>query len=383
MSSYTDTAWFYDSESTGNDPRTNNRFVPNEKELKLFKEEKSNMYKGTWMICLVYGISALTLLGVVFLTEWGKTYVYEKFLPAVLTFVIGAIFIIVYLLFSIFALQPRKIGKGFDTNTSCPDYWKLQKVDKYRKDAIIANNAKYDSDSNCAPSDSEGPGCDLTINNNDIYHVKNRDKKSIVTSDSKNINYKCVPDPNVLGKTDVYKNMKEKLNNKDQTYFANTYVNSEFKDSQISHIYGGTNTGATDPQKQEQLGKLKINNKFLYKNARETGDGTDKDGNIIKSHQYIEGVDASDKLLKYASLTGAYKSNWKRTAAHIAASSHNTPFPGSLFVDVNKPYEKNPLICNEIYPGLLDDLEEEEGEDKLKCELAKTCGISWSKLNCD
>ena len=169
MSSYTDTAWFYDSESTGNEPGTNNRFVPDPKELKLFKEEKSNMYKGTWMICLVYGLSALTLLGVIFLTEWGKTYVYEKFLPAVLTFVIGAIFIIVYLLFSIFALQPRKIGKGLDTTTSCPDYWKLHQVDKYRKDAIIDNNFKYDSDSKCAPSDSEGPGCDLTINTCLLY----------------------------------------------------------------------------------------------------------------------------------------------------------------------------------------------------------------------
>ena len=379
MSSYTDTAWFYDSESTGNDHRTNKRFVPNEKELKLFKEEKSNMYKGTWMICLVYGISALTLLGVVFLTEWGKTYVYEKFLPAVLTFVIGAIFIIVYLLFSIFALQPRKIGKGFDTNTSCPDYWKLHQVDKYRKDAIIDNNAKYDFASKCAPSDSEGPGCDLTINNNDIYHVKNRDKKSIVTSDSKNINYKCVPDPNVLGKTDVYKNMKEKLNNKDQTYFANTYQYSDFQASNISHTHGGKSTNTSTTAQQEQLEKLKRNNKFLYKNATENGDGTDKDGNSIKSHQYIDGVDASDKLLKYASLTGAYKSDWDRSTT---AASTNTPFPGSLFVDQQKTYKNNPLICNEIYPGLLDELEDVEGENKLKCELAKTCGISWSKLDC-
>ena len=119
------------------------------------------------------------------------------------------------------------------------------------------------------------------------------------------------------------------------------------------------------------------------KNATETVNGTDKDGNSIKSRQYIEGVDASNKLLKYASLTGAYKSNWKRTTPHMTAGSQNTPFEGSLFVDKNSTYEKNPLICNEIYPGLLNDLEEEEGDDKLKCELAKTCGISWSKLNCD
>jgi len=378
MSSYTDTAWFYDFESTGIDPGTNKIFVPNEKELKLFKEEKSNMYKGTWMICLVYGISALTLLGVVFLTDWGRTYVYEKFLPAVLTFVIGAIFIIVYLLFSIFSLQPRKIGKGFDANTSCPDYWKLHQVDKYRKKSIINNNAKYDYASNCSPSDTEGPGCDLTINNNDKYHIKNRYNRSIVTSESKNINFKCVPDSNVLGKTAVYKNMKTQLNNKDQTYFANTYRDTDFETVTISDKLGGSNASTSSVDEQLQREKLKLKNAFLYKNATERVGGTDDNGNSIKSYQYVDGVDASDKMLKYASLTGAYKSDWKRTGGTL-----HTPFPGSLFVDKEKTYEKNPLICNEIYPGLLDDLEEEEGEDKLKCELAKTCGISWSKLNCD
>ena len=129
--------------------------------------------------------------------------------------------------------------------------------------------------------------------------------------------------------------------------------------------------------------ELEDNGTFLYKNAKIVKSGRDSKGKDIKYSQYIDGVEASDKLLKYASLTGAYKSDWKRTTAHMTAGSQNTPFEGSLFVDKNSTYEKNPLICNEIYPGLLNDLEEEEGDDKLKCELAKTCGISWSKLNCD
>jgi hypothetical protein len=383
MSSYADTAWGYDADSIGYEPGTTNRFVPDSKELKLFKEEKSNMYKGTWMICLVYGLSALTLLGVVFLTDWGRTYVYEKFLPAVLTFVIGAIFIIVYLLFSIFALLPRKIGKGLDATTSCPDYWKLQQVTSERQEAIINNNVKYDADSNCpAASQSEGPGCDLIINRNDIYNIKNRNKDSIVSSESKNLKFKCVPDPNVLGKTLVYKNMKEKLNNKSKTYFANTYNDTDFKTSQISDTLGGSKADSTtaDIQKAKDDKKtLENKHRFLYKNAKIIKSGRDSNGNGITYHQYIDGVEASDKLLKYASLTGAYKSDWKRPSS----GKTHTPFKGSLFVDSQSTYEKNPLICNEIYPGLLDELEDVEGEDKLKCELAKTCGISWSKLDCN
>jgi len=81
MGSYSDTAWGYDEESLGLDPETKLKFVPTDKELKLFKEEKTNLYKGTWMVCFIYGLSALALLSVVFFTDWGKTYIYEKFLP--------------------------------------------------------------------------------------------------------------------------------------------------------------------------------------------------------------------------------------------------------------------------------------------------------------
>lgn len=371
MSSYADTAWGYDVDSIGYEPGTTNRFVPDSKELKLFKEEKSNMYKGTWMICLVYGLSALTLLGVVFLTEWGRTYVYEKFLPAVLTFVIGAIFIIVYLLFSIFALQPRKIGKGFDTTTSCPDYWKLQQVDSVRQDAIINNNQRYDAESGC-PADT---GCTSTA-------------WRIGTVESKNLKFKCVPDPNVFGDTLYdYKNMKTQLNNTDVTYYANTFANADnTKITQLSQNEGGSGApgvSANDVDYMLNKQELESRGTFLYKNSKIIKEGRDTDGNDIKYNQYIDGVHASDKLLKYAQLTGAYKSDWKRSPEAIGANTDNTPFPGSLFVDKNKTYEKNPLICNEIYPGLLDELEDADGEDKLKCELAKTCGISWSKLDCN
>ena len=82
-------------------------------------------------------------------------------------------------------------------------------------------------------------------------------------------------------------------------------------------------------------------------------------------------------LFRYARLTGAYKTDWKRPAG----GTPHTPIGSSLFVDQQKTYEKYPLICNEVYPDLLDKLEK-DGKDDLKCELAKTCGISWSKLDC-
>ena len=364
MGSYADTAWGYDEE-------TKLKFVPNKKELDLFKEEKSNMYKGTWMICLVYGISAIALLAVVFLTDWGKEYVYNKFLPAVLTYVIGAIIIIIYLVLSIFALQPRKIGRSMNVLPICPDYWKLKPINDRRKNSIIQNTIKYDHDGSCPSSSPDGDFCSIQTNPNNKYAIKDFDgKNDVVYENAPSLNYKCVPDPMVFGTTIDYYNMNDKLlNNKNKLYMASTYNDSDFTSSQLDKNLGGTKTH-NQGTIQDDKTKLENNAKFLYKESKPNPVKPDK-------RQYIDGYDASDQLLKYAKLSGAYKSDWIRPDN----SPNNKPFEGSLFVDKKKTYEKYPLICNEVYPGLLDKLEE-EGKDELKCELAKSCGISWSKLDC-
>lgn len=376
MSSYKDTAWGYDEESLGLDTETKLKFIPNEKELKLFKEEKSNMYKGTWMICLVYGISAIALLGVVFLTDWGKKYVYDKFLPAVLTYVIGAIIIIIYLILSIFALQPRKIKNEFDVMPVCPDYWKLETVSKSRKDSIINNNIKYDGDGKC-PSQSitQGENCSINVNPNDEYSIKDSTGKiDIVTKNGSELNHKCVPDPMVFGSLTEYSSMNDNLfKSKNKLYMASEFNKSTSTDESIDQDLGGNNPGTKNDGIIHEVQKSRLINEatLLYKESEKNRVKLDK-------RQYITGYDASDELLKYARLTGAYKSDWKRNAI---PSESNKPFGGSLFVDQQKTYDKYPLICNEVYPGLLDKLEK-DGKDDLKCELSKTCGISWSKLDC-
>ena len=344
MSSYADTAWGYDEESLGLDPETKLKFVPNEKELKLFKEEKSNMYKGTWMICLVYGISAIALLAVVFLTDWGKEYVYDKFLPAVLTYVIGAIIIIIYLILSIFALQPRKIGTGFDVMPICPDYWKLEKVSKSRQEAILHNNLKYDGVGGCpSSSTSQNADCSITVNVNDDYYIKDSTgKNNVVYKSSSALKHKCVPDPMVYGSLSEYSAMNDNLfKDKNKLNMASEYSNSQSKNEAIDQDLSGTasgtlNDGAINPQHKR---RLESDARFLYKESEQNKVNTDK-------RQYIDGYDASDELLKYARLAGAYKTDWNRPAN----GTSNTPFSGSLFVDKTKTYEKHPLICNEVYP---------------------------------
>jgi hypothetical protein len=348
MSGYTDTAFSYDEADLGLDPETKLRFKPNQKELELFKLEKLNMYKGTWMVCFVYGISAIILLSVIFFTDWGRTYIYSKFFPAVITYVLGAIIIIIYLLVSIFSIKPRKLKKSVDTLPVCPDYWKLEKVVDTSNINDIVHNVK-----NYSRKDLRMPSTDSNskypIGKNDQYILNN--DNDIILSNNKNIlKYKCVPDQNVFGSLPEFKSQLELVNNDDNTYNYATTCNNFI-------------TNIDKP-------------KYLYVDIADSG-------NIINS---------SSGLKKYAELSGVYKSDWADSyiLGQVAFDSSIVQYDdatGRRFVhpsnvDNVKIGTKKPLICNEIYPNLLDTLENKQKNQELKCEYAKKCGISWSYLDC-
>ena len=145
-------------------------YVPSRKELEQFEKDKKQAYKGTFIVCLVYGLISLGMILAIFLTDWGREYIYGRMLPAVATFVFGALFIIIYLAFMVYDLKPRRIvnKSEMDQDIVCPDYWKLELVDEREKIALVDNN----------------------INGN-IY-------TSIKTSNDDTIRYKCKIDPEIL-----------------------------------------------------------------------------------------------------------------------------------------------------------------------------------------
>ncbi len=357
MSSYTDTAFSYDEADLGLDPETKLRFKPNQKELELFKLEKLNMYKGTWMVCFVYGISAIILLSVIFFTDWGRTYIYDKFFPAVITYVLGAIIIIIYLLVSIFSIKPRKLKKSVETLPVCPDYWKLEKVVDTSNINDIVNNVKRYS-----RQDERLPAHDSTESNNTNYRIGKNDQfilnndNDIILSNNKNIlKYKCVPDQNVFGSLPEFKSQLELVNNDNNSYNYATTCNNF-----ISNI--------DKP-------------KYLYVDIADN-----------------DTIESSTGLKKYAELSGVYKSAWTNSNIEGQGDLNGKPayFYSSIVEYQNangirytpsnindvKIGTKKPLICNEIYPNLLDTLESKEKNQELKCEYAKKCGISWSYLDC-
>jgi hypothetical protein len=341
MSGYVDTAFSYDESDLGLDPETKLRFKPNKKELELFKLEKLNMYKGTWMVCFVYGITAIILLSVIFFTEWGRTYIYNKFFPAVITYVLGAIVIIIYLIVSIFSLVPRKLRKSVETLPVCPDYWKLEKVKTEIQDDIKNNITKYSVVKDNPVTEDQ----DYKKGKNEQYILNRPDDINILAEDHV-LNYKCVPDPNVYGDINELKNQLELINENNNIYKKGTTYDDFTKD-------------ISKP-------------KYLYVNS----------SNI------------NPDLEKYAEITGVYKNTW---TTQEKSDNGNAYFPNTIVQyendstgarykdgDINHIHvgKTKPLICNELYPYLLDSMEEKEKNQELKCEYAKKCGVSWSYLDC-
>ncbi len=295
----------------------------NEKELQLFEQEKIELYKGTFVVCLTYGLSALLLLVAVLFTTWGKEYIYDKFAPAVITYILGSIIIIFYLLSSIYTIKPRRIGEEVDSNTLCPDFWKLEKVPIDMKNEIINNN-KFDDQHIIIPE--------------------------VNTEKSKNIQYRCVSDDNVYGNVSDNLKMKKFLSkNKYEAGFnsfdtATKYVSAK-KVSPLTPQY-----------------IVSIPNK-----------DTDTDTTVYRD------------LQKYAKFSGAYNnSNIFNTSSNVLRVGDTSYTKKDTALGPLGQYNnKTPLICNVVYPQVLGILDSRTQEGNgISCEYAKQCGISWSSLKC-
>jgi len=293
----------------------------NEKELQLFEQEKIELYKGTFVVCLTYGLSALLLLVAVLFTTWGKEYIYDKFAPAVITYILGSIIIIFYLLSSIYTIKPRRIGEEVDSNTLCPDFWKLEKVPIDMKNEIINNN-KFDDQHIIIPE--------------------------VNTEKSKNIQYRCVSDDNVYG------NVKDHLIAK--KFLSNNNYEAGFNSIDKATTYAAANK--VSPLTPQYI--VSIPNK-----------DTDTDTTVYRD------------LQKYAKFSGAYNnSNIFNTNSSNVLRVGDTSYT-TKDTALGQYITNTPLICNVVYPQVLGILDNKTQEGNgISCEYAKQCGISWSSLKC-
>ena len=299
-------------------------FKPNEKEFKLFEQEKLELYKGTFVVCLVYGLSAISLLMIILFTKWGKEYIYDKFAPAVITFICGSLIIIISLIYSIYNIKPRKIGKDIesDNNIICPEYWKLEKVSASMKTEMITNNNSGSSK---------------------IIPEINSDRNA-------NMQYRCVYDKNVYGNTGEYLKMNNDIS---KTKYYPGYYSSNIA------LKSATNINA------------KITPEYIVS----IPDSTSKTFKELKKYAKFSGA--------YSSSNSNIFDNLNKNVLKVGDSSYLST-TGSDKLTVMTQYETNaPLICNIVYPQVLGVLDSKtRAGNEVSCEYAKQCGISWSSLNC-
>lgn len=284
-------------------------FEPTDRERDLYNKQKENMYKGTFYVCLAYGLAAVALLLLGAFTDWGREYIYGKMLPATATFVIGALIIIIYLSATIYSLKPKQLTTKQDSDGKiiCPDYWKLQKVSDDEKTLL---SRKY----------------------NQLQSASNR-SDTMEPTDPR-IQYKCVMD----NKSTI---SRDKVISNNELYKHKAFKNG---------FTAITPTGARLPSNPDYI--------FVEKDS-------------------ANGINVDRTLHEYAEVSGLYGYTGPNDAKFTvtdAISNDASPYDYA---------NKKPLKCNEVIPGILEDIDKNAKEtNKYRCLYAETCDIPWTDMNC-
>jgi hypothetical protein len=106
----------------------------------IANEKKTNIFKGTIAVSVIYGCLALGLLVVALLNEKFKTQLQTTMMPFLMTMIIGIIIIISVLVMLLFAYQPKIEREPLFKRSDCPDYWTARSVNGSGKNMIDTLN---------------------------------------------------------------------------------------------------------------------------------------------------------------------------------------------------------------------------------------------------
>jgi len=364
-------------------------------DMSIYEYRKERIFKGTIAICILYAFIALSILLSSYLFPTIKFVIFEKFLPFTIVFIIGTILLIIYLFYNVINFKPIKINKNYDYgNISCPDYWKLE----YNPEL-----SKY-FDSN-------------TINTN-IF------------------NYRCVLDPNIFSKKDLYFNKKNQyvadgtgsedigITGSDYnnliTYAdidkdtidtdISKYVVADIKSNKNKHIIDKI-AGTFDSNIYKNLveSSLLMNNYFFDSNLSKSNScniyrhisqanaennfdatlGTLLTNNEDKLNLKIVNSDVNDGTTSVKITKDAHEIKITKNIIDGTSYLNNIKYRPAVGLDTT--LDKIPLVCNRVYPLLLAAKDKELSknssgkydENVLRCAYSKMCGIPWSDMNCD
>jgi hypothetical protein len=99
-----------------------------DKEKKEFEASKGRLFKATIAVNVVYGVIALVILFAIFLSQRAREVLTESFAPFTITFVVGMLLIIIWLIVVVKDFAPTKYSTMEQDALLCPDYFVLEKT---------------------------------------------------------------------------------------------------------------------------------------------------------------------------------------------------------------------------------------------------------------
>jgi len=326
----------------------------NEKENELIKSSKYNAFMGTIAICIVYAIFAVALILFATFTEQGKS-LYKDLKPFASVVIFGTIVIIVVMTILVINWKPEEAKKASlddieNNSMSCPDYYKLNKVDDIdERNKILGWNHHLEE----VQYSTSSQGKDVKLSD---YKID--------TSKKHLINYKCEMNDSIIENTDEFKG------NTNQTKLQGVTSAATNADNP-STVTGNSNTWYSETFNY---------NKNDYKALSAF---TAMYGGIAYPNGSISSTSTANST--------NYQFNNKSTASNSATSSKIRKYSN----EEDDKYYLNVAFtgydCTKVYPEYLAYLDakeylknDENGPKNLhRCEWSKKCGVPWTEAGCE
>lgn len=123
-------------------------------DAKKFINKRAGWFKGSIVVCVVYGVFALVLLLLAIFSEKGKLLLSGYLMPFTVTLIGGMLFIILLLIIQITTFKPAITDTNIYDGDICPDYWTLEKLSDNQINQLknVDQRNKYLMKYRCVPS---------------------------------------------------------------------------------------------------------------------------------------------------------------------------------------------------------------------------------------
>ncbi len=343
-----------------------------EYDMTIYNLKKERIFWGTLAICITYAIIALILFLASFLSEKVKAILLNRFFPFTLVFVIGTIAITIYLTYQVLDFKPVKINKNNNyDNLSCPDYWRLEKVD------IDESRPEH-----TLLFEGTNPGL---FKYRCVMDTKVFDKVKIAKTQPLRITGFNKPNDGLHGNTEQLNG-----NNLNNYLYANLNTSNDLFYVNIAN----SNVPASDLIKHNFI----MNNYTLIKSNATSGDlkfrynVDDATKKSIARNMNIYPLDNYDNNLTNGSFNAFDITNNKFMSLKMEGKTPTVKYAGTeANLDSSGTAINNiPMACDRVYPLYLatKDVELSKGNNKLdqnvfRCAYSKICKVPWSDLNCE